>query len=151
MAKQNRSTVPSSLRNVRQRIRAAGLRSTAARIAVLRHMITAASPRSHAQVADDLEEEGFDRATIYRNLVELSEVGLLNRMELGDHVWRFEIRTEGTEDDEGHPHFVCVSCGTISCLHNVEVNINPRPGTKKSGIGRVTTVMLKGECGVCSN
>ena len=87
---------------VKARIRAVGLRCTAARLTVLQHLIAAHGPQTHAEVSDALVERGFDRATIYRNLTELTQAKLLTRMELGDHVWRFELRRPltkpGTDD-----------------------------------------------------
>lgn len=138
-----------SLDKVRARLREAGLRCTAARLWVMQKMVEATSPVTHAEVSEVLASKGFDRATIYRNLVELTEAGLLSRIELGDHVWRFELRRpEGKEGD--HPHFVCVDCGEVSCLPSVSVNIKPSPGTKSSSIGKVTEILLKGRCGHCS-
>lgn len=138
----------SSLENVRQRLHQVGLRSTAARIAVVRFLIAATAPLSHAEVADGLAEEGFDRATIYRNLIELTNSGLVSRIELGDHVWRFELKPDGGSED--HPHFVCVDCGEVTCLPEVSVDIKPTPGSKRSGIRDVTGVLLRGHCGNCS-
>ena len=130
-----------ALDNVRARLRAAGLRCTAARLWVMQQLIEATSPVTHADVAQTLASQGFDRATIYRNLVELTEAGLVSRIELGDHVWRFELKRPGkTEKD--HPHFVCVDCGEVSCLPAVSVNIKPSPGSKRSGISEVTEVLL---------
>ena len=69
-----------------------GLRCTAARMAVLDHVMTATGPKTHAEVAEALSDRGFDRATIYRNLTELTEAKIISRVELGDHVWRFELK-----------------------------------------------------------
>jgi Fur family transcriptional regulator, ferric uptake regulator len=143
------ATLP-ALEKVRQSLRAAGLRCTAARLWVMQELIDAASPQTHAQVADSLEPRGFDRATIYRNLIELTDAGLVSRIELGDHVWRFELRQPGSEHQQDHPHFVCVDCGEVACLPSVSVNIKPAPGTKQSQIGQITEVLLKGRCGQCS-
>lgn len=133
----------------RKALREAGLRSTAARIAVLEHLSQARAPMSHAEIADILEPMGFDRATAYRNLIDMTEAGLLTRTELGDHVWRFELKRPGHDHDNEHPHFVCVDCGEVSCLPDVEVNITPTPGTKRSGIGDITEILLRGHCGRC--
>ncbi len=138
------------LDKIRQRLRELGLRCTPARLWVMQHLIEATSPLTHAQVADSLESRGFDRATIYRNLMELTEVGLVSRIELGDHVWRFEVRRSGSDKDLDHPHFVCVQCGEVACLPSVSVNVKPAPGTKQLRIGEITEVLLKGRCGQCS-
>jgi Fur family transcriptional regulator, ferric uptake regulator len=141
---------------VRRRIRGAGLRCTAARVAVLRHLETAPGPRTHAEVSESLDSLGFDRATIYRNLTELTEAKLLARVELGDHVWRFEATgSGGGHHDDDHPHFVCTTCGEVSCLDDIQVEIQPRPAASKAGrserqgIGSVTEILLKGHCEQC--
>lgn len=158
-------------------VRAAGLRCTEARLAVLACLRAATGPLTHAEVADTLDHRGFDRATIFRNLTELTEAKLVTRVDLGDHVWRFEAKRHGGADGHGHggdhPHFVCMSCGEVSCLDDVDVAITPRPGTNKviaaergaaaakagkkatsraggrQGIPAVTEVLLKGTCGNC--
>jgi Fur family ferric uptake transcriptional regulator len=130
---------------------------------VLQHLLQARGPRTHAEVAASLADRGFDRATIYRNLTELTEARLVNRVELGDHVWRFEIRRahagHGKKDE--HPHFVCTTCGEVSCLDGVDVAITPKPGrpgrsgsgpaarSAAGGIGSVQEVLLKGQCTQC--
>jgi Fur family transcriptional regulator, ferric uptake regulator len=149
---------------VRDRIRRAGLRCTAARLAVLQHLETAPGPLTHAEVSEALDHLGFDRATIYRNLTELTEAKLAARVELGDHVWRFEAkRAGGGHKGDDHPHFVCTTCGEVSCLDDVQVAITPRPVVGKSGdtkkdgrsatargrIGSVTEILLKGRCEQC--
>lgn len=170
---------PSAIDAIKASIRGAGLRCTAARLTVLQHLMRSHGPESHADVSDALADKGFDRATIYRNLTELTEAGLVSRVELGDHVWRFEIKRHGKKGAKGedHPHFLCTSCGEVSCLDDVNVAITPRPGATagshaarhdgpakpghaKSGSGRtagksrgirsVTEVLLKGQCENCS-
>lgn len=142
-------------------VRAAGLRCTAARLAVLSHLVAARGPRTHAEVSEALADRGFDRATIYRNLTELTEAKLLARVELGDHVWRFEAKPPRDTGGKDHPHFVCIACGEVSCLEDVNVAITPRPSPRSSGrptrqrderrhgIHSVTEVLLKGRCGEC--
>ncbi|HEY2881257.1 MAG TPA: Fur family transcriptional regulator [Pirellulales bacterium] len=138
------------LEKIRHRLRSAGLRSTAARLWVMQHLAEAGKPVTHGEVAEELRPRGFDRATIYRNLIELTEAGLVSRIELGDHVWRFELRHSGGAGRRDHPHFVCVDCGGVECLPSVSVNIKPAPGSKQSRIRKVTEILLKGHCGQCS-
>ena len=130
-------------------LRKSGLRSTSARLAVLAHLQRARTPISHAELAKDLVPTGLDRATVYRNLMDLAESGLVARAELGDHVWRYEIKREGHDHNAEHPHFVCIDCGEVTCLTDVDVAISPAPGTKKSTIAGLTEVLLKGHCGKC--
>jgi Fur family ferric uptake transcriptional regulator len=125
------------------------LRCTPARLALLVELSRAANPLSHADLAVKLAPLAVDRATVYRNLTELADAGLLLRVDVGDHVWRFELRREDADPGEDHPHFYCVACGQVSCLAGVEVSIKPSPGTKRSAVGEVTEVLLKGRCSHC--
>ena len=136
-----------SLLHARELLKEASLRCTTARIAVLRQLLAASSPVSHADVADVLEPEGFDRVTVYRNLVEFAEVGLANRVDLGDHTWRFELRRGKTSHAADHPHFICVDCGEVSCLPDVSINIKQSRGAKRAPLGDVTEIVLRGHCG----
>jgi Fur family ferric uptake transcriptional regulator len=135
--------------DLRGEIRGAGLRGTAPRVAVLDRLRRAEAPLSHAEITKQLTHLGFDRATIYRNLVDLAEAGLLARVDVGDHVWRYEVRLEESREDAEHPHFVCNDCGTVACLPSVSVNIRPAPGSAKSVVAAVSEVVLKGRCEHC--
>ncbi|MGA0040163.1 MAG: Fur family transcriptional regulator [Pirellulales bacterium] len=169
---------PTPPETLRERLKSAGLRCTTARLSVLQHLVDHRGPKTHAEVADELADKGFDRATIYRNLIELTEASMLVRVDVGDHVWRFEFRGDDATHghDASHPHFVCTSCGEVSCLNDVTVEIMPKlhapssvavpTAAKKRGgpatlsddhagrmsvaeIPRVTEVLLKGRCGNC--
>ncbi len=131
---------------VRQILRGVGLRSTPARIAVMSSLRRATKPQTHAELSDILLPLGFDKATVFRNLTDLTDAELISRTELGDHVWRFEIR-DPKHDRSSHPHFVCVECGTVSCLHGLAV---PNEEVRQShNISRVTEILVKGHCLVC--
>jgi Fur family ferric uptake transcriptional regulator len=144
------SNSPSAADEIRSQIRTAGLRSTAARVAVMQQLQGATSPLSHAELADRLVPEGFDRATVYRNLIDLAEAGLVSRSELGDHVWRYELMRPGHGHNTEHPHFVCIDCGEVTCLPEGSVAISPSPGAEHSVIGQLTEILLKGRCERCS-
>lgn len=132
--------------SVRNLLKGSSLRCTPARIAVLIALRRSKSPQTHADLSNQLVPLGFDKATVFRNLTDLTQVGLVHRTELGDHVWRFEIR-EHHEDESSHPHFLCVNCGSISCL---ELGVVSETNLKKSAIiGRVSEVLVKGECVTC--
>jgi Fur family ferric uptake transcriptional regulator len=137
------------LASFQEKIRAVGLRSTAPRVAVLRELETATAPLSHADLVESLGDEGYDRVTIYRNLTDLTEAGLVVRADLGDHVWRFELRRAGKEHTGSHPHFTCTDCGTVSCLPEESVRITPAKGAPKAVAARAVEVHLRGLCDRC--
>ena len=68
-----------NLEETRAAVRAKGLRATPSRLAVLELLRASDSPMSHGDVADRLANQAWDRATIYRNLTDLAEVGLARR------------------------------------------------------------------------
>jgi Fur family ferric uptake transcriptional regulator len=142
-----------SVEEARTALREAKLRSTTSRVAVLQHLASSMTPLSHAEVADALVPTGFDKSTLYRCLVELADAGLLSRLDAGDHAWRFELRSHARggdhHEDSEHPHFVCVDCGKVECLPEVEVKITSARGAKGSPMGDVTEVFLKGHCREC--
>lgn len=130
-------------------LRAAGLRSTGPRVAVLRFLQGTGSPASHADLYEAVSDAGYDRATLYRNLMDLAEAGIVSRTDLGDHVWRFELKRAGGNHTGEHPHFVCSDCGVISCLPGVAIKIVPGLGAPRSIGGKEVEVQLKGLCDAC--
>ena len=142
---------PGSIDALKSLVRGVGLRCTTARLAVLEQMLTAPGPQTHAEVSTALDHRGFDRATIYRNLTELTEAKLVTRVDLGDHVWRFEVSclddvtvaiTQRAVGDTP-----AASAGGIAAAKGGKKSV-PAAG-KRQGIPAVTEVLLKGTCGNC--
>lgn len=136
------------LDELRTSIREAGLRATRPRVAVLAILRKQAAPMSHGEVFAQLAAEGWDRATVYRNLMDLTEMGLARRADVGDHVWRFEA-TSGDESYDNHPHFVCTECSTIECLPDLKLQLPTRVHAPRSVIDRHVEVQLRGLCDDC--
>jgi Fur family ferric uptake transcriptional regulator len=135
---------------LRERIRTAGLRVTAPRVAVLQRLHGATSPSSHADLVDALAPQGWDRATLFRILNDLADAGLVHRVDVGDHVWRFELCAEETPHAGGeHPHFVCNECGDVVCLPDADVRVNVRGGPRALRTKRLE-VQIKGRCDRCT-
>ena len=129
--------------DARKLLRESGLRSTPARISVINALKRSTKPQTHAELADQLVPLGFDKATVFRNLTDLTEAELVLRTELGDHVWRFELR-DPSHDRSSHPHFVCTDCGTVSCIDEMAL---PSPSVRRSlNISRISEVLVKGHC-----
>jgi Fur family ferric uptake transcriptional regulator len=101
---------------------------------------------SHGDVADRLASQAWDRATIYRNLTDLAEAGLVRRTDVGDHVWRFEALRQ--EHDSSHPHFVCTECGVVECLPEIELAVR-RAKAPRAVKQRQVEVHVRGLCDAC--
>jgi Fur family ferric uptake transcriptional regulator len=127
-----------------------GLRKTVPRVAVLQFMERAGRPLTHGEISEEMAVMGLDRGTVYRNLMDLVEAKLATRTDLGDHVWRFELTLEKGAHDEDHPHFLCVSCGGITCLPDDVVRLQSRRGLPRSIAARNVEVQVKGECDACA-
>lgn len=147
MASQSRKVDPDEVNRIREMLRAAGVRATPARIAVLQELRAAEAPLTHADVAERLVPLGFDKATVFRNLNDLADCELVSRTELGDHVWRFEALDPDHRGRSKHPHFVCVDCGGVTCLDDMQFT----EGSKRraSQIGSITEILIKGHCSTC--
>jgi Fur family ferric uptake transcriptional regulator len=128
-----------------------GLRKTGPRLAVLEQLARAAQPQSHGDICERLEGLGLDRATVYRNLIDLTQAGLVERTDLGDHVWRFELRSESHAHAQKHPHLVCNQCGEVSCLTDVKVELTVLGGGRRTIDTEALEVQLKGRCESCES
>ena len=150
VATKARSRVAPTVKELQGLLRGAGLRSTAPRLAVLEYFHSHGGTNSHAEIFDALHDRGFDRATIYRILVDLAEAGILSRTDLGDHVWRFELKRVGPKQGlSGHVHFFCTDCGVVSCLDAVEVKLKPGKGAPRAVTKQKVEVQLPGLCDAC--
>ena len=138
----------SKVEQIRSALRERGLRATRARIAVLQQLMHAPAPLTHSDLSQTLVPLGFDKATVFRNLVDLTEAGLVDRVELGDHVWRFEVIDTDEIDGQRHPHFVCTDCGKVSCLEQMKFTAGSR--NKASVIGQISEILIKGLCVKCT-
>ena len=114
-------------------------------------MLTKAErPISHADVIDALDGQGFDRVTLYRNLNDLAEAGIVARTDVGDRVWRFELRSETEAHAGNHPHFTCTDCGSVSCLPESAVRLASSARLPKAVRQQSVQVSLRGLCDRCS-
>jgi Fur family transcriptional regulator, ferric uptake regulator len=128
----------------RQILVAGGFRVTGQRMQVLRELAKLRTPISHAELAERLTDTPLDRVTIYRNLLSLTEAGVLVRTQLGDGVWRYELPQTPTAEHGKHPHFVCTDCGDIACLPANTVSIRG-----VAARNQVAEVQLRGRCSAC--
>jgi Fur family ferric uptake transcriptional regulator len=136
-------------KELRDRLRELGLRATSNRLAVLLVLHQEAAPLSHEALMERLVG-CHDIATVYRTLADLTEAGLLRRMDLGDRIWRYELFDACRTIAGQHAHFLCTACGEVTCLPALDVV--PRSGSLPDKIQGVTLhVQVSGRCSPCAN
>lgn len=98
-------------------LRAAGLRRTPARVAVLARIGALVRPASHAELQALPDLAALDDITLYRTLAALVEAGLVHRVLGLDGAWRYCAQPTGRPGCPGnHAHFWCTTCGAMDCL-----------------------------------
>ena len=130
------------------RLRAATGRSGGARRAVVAFLGGQTCCVSAQEIHDALRarRSGVGIASVYRALEGLDELGLVQRVDLGDGVARFEPAQSG----EHHHHLLCDDCGKIEpfeddALEAALARIAGRRGYSVEG----HDVLLRGACGDC--
>lgn len=142
------STVPTMEEaEARALLRRHGLRATAPRLAVLRRLSQAEGPLSFTDVVEGGDSLPADRATVYRNLIKLCEVGIAVVAERVDGRDRY-VLASAPDDEHRHAHFVCRDCGRVDCLPEELTSSLAMDGPWGASIRRAM-VQLRGECPDC--
>ena len=92
-------------------LRAESLRMTSQRLAVLEDILASEGHRECDDIFLSLREKGIpvSRATIYRTLDILEQVGFVRKLDIGDGRFRYENKLAQSH----HDHFICLECGRI--------------------------------------
>lgn len=140
---------------IKRELHALGLRVTGPRMAVLAALREAGRPLSHGEVAEVLGSAGsgnaasgndWDRATIFRNLVRLCEVGLVRVSSHAGGLARYEpVHEPGHE--HLHAHFSCNRCGRVECLAGAQLPLPADLGWREAMQG--AEVQVLGTCPTC--
>jgi Fur family ferric uptake transcriptional regulator len=99
--------------HVRDELRRSGARTGGARDEIVAYLERQDCCLSAQELFDGIREESAKKvgiASVYRVLEQLSELGLVHRVDLGGGVARFEPALAGGEH---HHHLVCDVCGRI--------------------------------------
>ncbi len=134
---------------VRAILKSQALRATAQRIAVLVVLHEQQAPMTHEEVMGLLSVGEYDKATIWRVLSDLSGVGILRRMDLGDRVWRYELQDACRTVTDDHPHFLCEACSEVTCLPPLEVRAIGG-SIPQALLNADFHIRISGRCGNCA-
>ncbi len=105
-------------------LRAESLRLTSQRLAVMEDILASERHRECDDIFLSLRVRGIpvSRATIYRTLDVLEQVGFVRKMDIGDGRFRYE----NTLAQSNHDHLLCLECGRI--IEFVDRGIERRQG-----------------------
>jgi Fur family ferric uptake transcriptional regulator len=92
----------------------AGLRPTAARLAVLQGLLDAGRPLAAPELLKAAAVRGVPGSTVYGTLSILEAAHLVRRLDFGQDFGRYEIAEELVGGH--HHHFICRDCGLVDDL-----------------------------------
>jgi Fur family transcriptional regulator, ferric uptake regulator len=134
---------------VRTRLQSDGQRMGAARAAVIEYLDEQDCCRGAQEIHEALAARGstVGLASVYRAVDGLVERGLLQRVDFGDGIARYEpVRAER----EHHHHLVCDQCGRVEAFHDAPLERAIEAIERQTGY-RVDShdVVLRGACADC--
>ena len=114
-----------------------GLKVTTQRVAILEVLNSRPGKHLTAEEIYDYVKKKYPEigiATVYRTIQMLSELNLIDKLNLGDGYVRYEIsKTSKEEACHHHHHLICLDCGSIyafkdDLLETLEGRINETMG-----------------------
>jgi len=109
-----------------------GMKTTTQRLAILQVLLEQSDKHLTAEEIYELVKLNWPDiglATVYRNIQLLSELNLIDRLNLDDGYVRYEIGSMNTDDvKHHHHHLICLECGEVfmfeeDFLENLEQTI----------------------------
>jgi Fur family transcriptional regulator, peroxide stress response regulator len=122
-----------------------GLRSTPQRYAVMAFLMEQAGHPTAAEIFTGVNrlDPRSSRATIYNNLRDLVQAGLVREVAMEGRAARFDAK------GMRHHHFICDRCGNVEDLEWYDV---PRPAARSLGkrVLRECELIFRGLCAKCA-
>jgi Fur family ferric uptake transcriptional regulator len=143
---------PSSLwaQHALEGLRGAGFRNGGARRAVVYHLGEQRCCRSAQEIFDGVVASGgkVAIASVYRILDTLTELRLIQRVEIGDGIARFEVALP--DGEHHHHHLVCDDCGRVEPFSDDGLEHALERVADRLGYAMEQhEVVLHGACGSC--
>jgi len=127
----------------------AGLRRGGARRAVVELLERQDCCRSAQEIHEGIVSSGgaVGVASVYRTLDTLAELRLVQRVDVGDGIARFE--QFGGKDEHHHHHLVCDDCGRVEPFTDERLEQALERVAGRLGYAMQHEVVLRGACGAC--
>ena len=130
-------------------LRAAGYRGGGARRTVVEHLGAQTCCRSAQEIHDGIDGEGgrVGIASVYRVLDSLAELRLVQRVDIGDGIARYEPAHAGGDH---HHHLVCDDCGKVEPFADASLEVALERVAGRLGYDVAGhDVVLRGACAEC--
>lgn len=131
-------------------LRSAGLRHGGARHAVVDHLGRQTCCLSAQEIFDGIRNDGghVGIATVYRVIETLNELRLVQRVDIGDGVARYEPAYP--DGSHHHHHLVCDSCGRVEPFEDAALERALQRVAGQHGYAMADhEVVLHGACETC--
>ena len=130
---------------IEARVRAAGLKLTPQRFAVLDYLISTLEHPTAEQIHRDLNRRfpRASRATVYNTLIALCDAGLVREIYMDEAVARYDANVEP------HHHFVCRVCGQLEDVPLSAVGTPSRYDLQAGYRVENYEVVMRGVCATC--
>jgi Fur family transcriptional regulator, peroxide stress response regulator len=130
---------------IRRSLEESGLRCTAQRYAVMAFLMEHPKHPTAAEIFEAVNrmDPRSSRATIYNNLSDLVQAGLVREVAVEGRAARFDVR------GMPHHHFICDRCGNVEDIEWFEV---PKPASGSLGKRtlRECELIFRGLCAKCA-
>lgn len=126
----------------------AGLRPSPVRVLIIGLMDKNHYPVSSLEIETRLET--VDRSSISRSLALFAKNGIVHVVDDGSGSLKYELcRSTDSHghDDDNHPHFHCVECGTTVCLDEDSV---PSVRVPDGYVAESVNYVIRGLCPTCA-
>jgi Fur family peroxide stress response transcriptional regulator len=130
---------------IKQRLDANGVKFTPQRYCVMAFLMENPGHPTAAEIFDGVNrlDPRSSRATVYRNLQDLVEAGLVREVAVEGRSARFDMT------GKPHHHFICDRCGEIENMDWFDVP-TPPAGSVGARVVREYEVILRGLCTNCA-
>ena len=136
-------------KHARAKLEEAGFKRGGARRAVIDALAAAPCAISALDIEEGARARGrrVGRASVYRALEQLAELGLVHKLDLGSATARYERVDPGGDH---HHHMVCDECGKVLPFEDpdLEVAVSRVQGSQGFAV-REHEIVLHGECDEC--
>jgi Fe2+ or Zn2+ uptake regulation protein len=130
---------------IRQRLDAHGVRFTSQRYCVMAYLMENPSHPTAAEIFEGVNrlDPRSSMATVYRNLHDLVEAGIVREVAVEGRSARFDLK------GMPHHHFICDRCGEVENMDWFDVS-KPPPDAVGARVIRECEVIFRGFCSRCA-